>query len=236
MARTRATRQVYADLLARYGQEVADAFYQALDTIRSGVEVQRITAALANGNIEGAIEALHLDPQAFNGIVDKLREAYSEGGRVTADFMPKRLPSGAALIVRFDGRNLAAEAWLSRHSSELITRITTEQLQSVRAALTESMRRGVNPRQAALEIVGRISDASHCPLCFGDFQLGSRASIRSLATAENKRDVEGISARRRSSIGSRPSAKMRRATSAAARASARPTTSRLPRPISRRFL
>ena len=47
MARTRATRQVYADLLARYGQQVADAFYEALDTIRSGVEVQRITAALA---------------------------------------------------------------------------------------------------------------------------------------------------------------------------------------------
>lgn len=157
MARTRATRQVYADLLARYGQQVADAFFEALDTIRSGVEMQRVTAALANGDIEAAIEAMHLDPQAFNGIADKLRDAYSEGGRVTSEFMPKRLPSGAALVVRFDGRNLAAEAWLSRHSSELITRIATEQVQSVRAALMESMRRGVNPRQAALEIVGRIN-------------------------------------------------------------------------------
>ena len=157
MPSKRSQARLYAELQETYGRTVADAFLKAFDNLRSMAEIQRVTAAIEAGDINAALDGLHLDPQAFNGIADKLREAYSEGGRITADFMPKRLPSGAALIVRFDGRNLAAEAWLSRHSSELISRITTEQVQSVRTALTESMRRGVNPRQAALEIVGRIN-------------------------------------------------------------------------------
>ena len=155
--RDRSQARLYAELQETYGRAIADAFLKAFDNLRSMAEIQRVTAAIESGDINAALDALHLDPQAFNGIADKLREAYSEGGRITADFMPKRLPGGAALVVRFDGRNLAAEAWLSRHSSELISRITTEQVQSVRTALTESMRRGVNPRQAALEIVGRIN-------------------------------------------------------------------------------
>lgn len=157
MASTRANRQVYADLLERYGRQVADAFYRALDNLRAGAELQRVTAALENNDIEAALEALHIDPEAFNEIPEKARQAHEEAGKITAQAMPKRNPDGTALVVRFDGRNPEAEAWLSRHSSDLITRITTEQRDLVRATLTESMRKGVNPRQAALDVVGRIS-------------------------------------------------------------------------------
>ncbi|MBU2233186.1 MAG: head morphogenesis protein [Alphaproteobacteria bacterium] len=160
MARTRASRQIYADLLERYGRAVADAFFRALDTLRAGVELQRVTAALQNNDIEAVLEALHIDPEAFNEIPEKARQAHEEAGKVTAQAMPKRNPDGTALVVRFDGRNPEAEAWLSLHSSDLITRITTEQRDLVRATLTESMRRGVNPRQAALEIVGKVNRAT----------------------------------------------------------------------------
>lgn len=157
MATTRANRQVYADLLARYGVAVADAFFRALDSLRAGVELQRVTAALQNGDIDAALEALHIDPEVFNEVAERAKQAHDEAGKVTASAMPKRAADGTALVVRFDGRNPVAEAWLSRRSSDLITRLTTEQRQLVRDTLSDSMRRGVNPRQAALDIVGRIS-------------------------------------------------------------------------------
>ncbi|WP_293826002.1 hypothetical protein [uncultured Brevundimonas sp.] len=160
MARSRANRQVYADLLERYGRQVADAFFRALDALRAGAELQRVTAALEVGDIDGALEALHIDPEAFNEVADKARQAHEEAGRSTAEMMPKRTPAGTALVVRFDGRNPEAEAWLSRQSSDLIARITTEQRDIVRAKMAEGMANGANPRQTALEIVGRINRAT----------------------------------------------------------------------------
>jgi hypothetical protein len=160
MARTRAQRQVYADLLERYGRLVADAFFRAIDNIRSAAEIQRLTAAIEAGQIEEALEALHIDPEAFNEVADRLRDAQAEGGRKAAETMPSRRPDGTALVVRFDGRNPEAEAWLARHSSDLITRLTAEQRHLVREHLAEAMRRGISPRQAALDLVGRINRAT----------------------------------------------------------------------------
>lgn len=160
MASIRRSRQLFAELAEKYGRSVAEAFFRAIETIRSGVELQRLTALIDQGNIEEALEALHIDPEAFNEVADRAREAHAEAGRVAAEGMPKRRPDGTALVVRFDGRNPEAEAWLSRQSSDLLTRITTEQRDIVRAKLTEGMAKGANPRQTALEIVGRRSRAT----------------------------------------------------------------------------
>jgi hypothetical protein len=150
-------RQVFADLMQRYGQEVAEAFFQAIDDLRSGVELQRVIAAIENRDLEGALDALHLDPAAYNDMLDKVAEAHKAGGKAAVDTFPSRDANGAVMVVRFDGRNLAAEAWLRTHSSELITRITEDQKAAVRTSLSDSMRRGVNPRTAALDVVGRVN-------------------------------------------------------------------------------
>lgn len=153
----RTQARLYEELADRYGRLVADAFFRAFDNLRAMAEIQRVTAAIEANDIEGALDALHIDPEAFNEIAERARQAHAEAGRAAAENMPKRRPDGTALVVRFDGRNPEAETWLSRQSSDLITRITTEQRQLVRDSLSESMRRGVNPRQAALDVVGRIN-------------------------------------------------------------------------------
>lgn len=160
MSKIRRQRQLFAELAETYGRSVAEAFFRAIETIRSGVEIQRLIALIDQGNIEEALEALHIDPEAFNEVADRAREAHAEAGRTAAENMPKRRPDGTALVVRFDGRNPEAEAWLSRQSSDLITRITIEQRDIVREKLTEGMAKGANPRQTALEIVGRINRAT----------------------------------------------------------------------------
>lgn len=160
MARTRSQRQVYADLLDRYGKEIADAFLSAIDDITSAAELRRLTAAIEAGQIEEALEALHIDPAAYNDMLDAIQRSYTETGRIATDTLPKRGPDGTVLTFRFDGRNPAAERWLKDHSSDLITRITTDQRNAVREALRAGMQRGANPRSTALDIVGRVNRAT----------------------------------------------------------------------------
>lgn len=160
MATSRASRQVYADLLARHGRLVADAFFKALDELRAGAELQRVMAAIESRDIDGALEALHIDPEIYNDVLDRIRDAQAEAGKATATAMPNRKPDGTALIVRFDARNLVAERRLAEYSSRLITRLVENDRAVVRASLSASMAQGVNPRTAGLRIVGRINRAS----------------------------------------------------------------------------
>lgn len=160
MARTRSQARLYDELADRYGRAVADAFLRALDDMRSAVQVQRLTAAIEAGQIEEALDELHIDPEAYEEMLDRIREAHTEGGRAATEFMPSRRPDGTALVVRFSGRNPAAENWLRAHSSQLITRLTDDQRAAVRASLRDSMEAGVNPRSAALRIVGTLNRAT----------------------------------------------------------------------------
>lgn len=160
MAKTRSQARLYEELADRYGRAVADAFFRALDDIRSAAEIQRLTAAIEAGQIEEALDALHIEPEAYEEMLDRIREAHTEGGRAAAEFMPSRRPDGTALVVRFSGRNPEAERWLRDHSSRLISRITDDQRAAVRASLRDSMEAGVNPRSAALRIVGTLNRAT----------------------------------------------------------------------------
>lgn len=160
MARPSVQEQLFAELLDRYGREVANAFLAALDDLRSNAEVQRAIAAYQAGDIEGALEALHIDPSAYSEFTESIRRSYAEGGRAALLGLPKRRPDGTALVVRFDGSNPEAERWLSSHSSQLVARITEDQRQAVRDRLVVGMQKGQNPRAVALDIVGRVNRAS----------------------------------------------------------------------------
>jgi len=160
LATSRASRQVYADLLARHGRLVADAFFKALDELRAGAELQRVMAAIESRDIDGALEALHIDPEIYNDVLDRIRDAQAEAGKATATGMPSRKPDGTALVVRFDARNLEAERRLAEYSGRLISRLVENDRAVVRASLSASMAEGVNPRTAGLRIVGRINRAT----------------------------------------------------------------------------
>lgn len=147
---------LYETLADRFGRTVADAFFRALDDVRRRAEVQRLTAAIEARQIEEALDALHLDPAAFDEVAEAIRQAYAASGNAEADAFPRRDAEGNALVVRFFGRNPAAEDWIGRSAGALITRITEDQREAVRASLRDSFDAGVNPRSAALRIVGTI--------------------------------------------------------------------------------
>jgi len=160
MARRLTQQQVYDDLLTRYGQEIADAFLQAINDLTSRAQVQQVINAIGRGDVDGAISALHLDPAAFGPMLDAIARGYSEGGAATASLLPSRTPDGVALVFRFGARNPRAEAWLREESSALVTRIDDEQRAVIRTVLTKGLERGDNPRTVALDVVGRLDRAT----------------------------------------------------------------------------
>lgn len=149
--------QLFQELLDRYGPQVAKAFMVAVDDLRAGADVQRLTAAIAAGDLAGAVAALELDPAAFNDLLEAIRESYLAGGQGAAQTMKAPATAG---VIRFDGRNPAAEAWLHTHSSELVTRIVTDQRDAIREILEANMRAGANPKTATRQIVGAVNRAT----------------------------------------------------------------------------
>lgn len=147
---------LYETLTERYGEAAANAFFRALDDIRRRSELGRLTAAIEARQIEEALNALHLDGAAFDELAEILRQAHAASGNAEAERFPRRDAQGDALVVRFEGRNPEAERWIAERSSLLITRITDDQREAVRASLRDSFEAGVNPRTAALRIVGTV--------------------------------------------------------------------------------
>lgn len=158
MARKPTQQQVIDDLLNRYDPIIAQAFRQAVEDVRGSADLQRLIAALAAGDLNAALNALNLEAAAYGPLSEAIRQAYGEAGTASAAIANGQTPAG--VVIRFNIRNPRAETWLRDHSSQAVTRIVEDQRNAIRAALQAGMERGVNPRTAALDIVGRVNRAT----------------------------------------------------------------------------
>lgn len=161
MARKPTQKQLFDELAARYGVEIAQAFMDAIADLKRAADVRRVIAALSARDVQAAIEALHLQPEAFAPLQDAIARAYGAGGQAAVLSMPPLKDyTGANVVIRFDGRNIRAETWLREHSAQLVTNIVADQREAIRTAATAGMARGENPTATALNIVGRVSKAT----------------------------------------------------------------------------
>ncbi|MFT4076852.1 MAG: hypothetical protein QM647_15105 [Asticcacaulis sp.] len=141
--------------------EMAQAFREAVAEIRSRITLKVLIDRLTAGDIQGALEALHIDRAAFYPLEQALTLAYQSGGAIVSQAMPlQREATGARVVIRFDMRNPRAEAWLAERSSQLVTGIVDDQRASIQSALVEGMAKGQNPTTTALQVVGRINRAT----------------------------------------------------------------------------
>mgnify|MGYP001225570711 CR=1 FL=1 len=158
----RLTRDIIEELLATYDERLRVAFLSAVDDIRNAIVLRVVVERLEKGDVAGAIEAMHLDAEAFAKLELAIAEAYNAGGAATVENLPKlREPDGNRVVFRWGVRNPEAEAWLRDHSSTLVTRIVDDQREAIRTALTDGLSVGQNPRQTALDVVGRVSRATN---------------------------------------------------------------------------
>jgi hypothetical protein len=151
-------RQEIDALLKRWGEAIATAFREDIAAIKSRVVLAAVIDRLKANDLDGAVEAMHLERAAFAGLEDAIAGAFRAGGTLSAQTMPVlRSPMGARLVVLFNVRDPATEGLLRNHSSELVTAIEDDQRTAIRSALASGMEKGRNPTATALDVVGRIN-------------------------------------------------------------------------------
>lgn len=145
-----------------HGPSVRKAFEKAMDGFRSRVDIRGLERAIAAGDIAAAAAAIGLAPPLFRDFEAEVSRAFEQAGRAFTDMFPKRLkdPTGLRIQFSFDIRHHQAERWLQAHSSELVTRLIDTQRDALREHLADALRRGISPRQAAIEIAGRLNRAT----------------------------------------------------------------------------
>lgn len=153
MARRPTQRQLFAELAAKFGPEVAEAFMVVVADLKSGVEFQRLVAAIDQGDLNGAMDALHLDRAAFHALEAKINEAFIAGGQAATSSMP----ASVAVGFRFDPGNQRAAAIIRATAGRLITGLLETEREQARQFIAEGMARGAHPRAVGLDLVGRIS-------------------------------------------------------------------------------
>lgn len=147
--------------LDRLEPELRQAFLDAIARSRSAVSLQKVEAALIAGNIEGAIDALRLEGVWFSPLQDAVRSSLNAGGALALTGLRVRDPyDGTTFVLGFDGRHDRAEAWVRERSSALITEIVEDQREMARQQIQAGLEAGRNPRQTALDLVGRINRAT----------------------------------------------------------------------------
>jgi hypothetical protein len=147
----------FDELLDLYDPKLAAAFRESIEGIKSSIVIARVIERLERGDINGAIEAMELDREAFAALEIALQEAFNAGGVNVVEELPTKGPDGARVIWRFGVRNPEAERLLRELSSTMVTYITEDQRQGVRMALESGLARGLNPRATALDVIGRQS-------------------------------------------------------------------------------
>lgn len=126
------------------------AFLDAIQNIRDGARLGQIEQMIENGDIEGAVKAVGLNPASFRAFDRAIGAAFEAGGVATAHLAPVRLQ------FQFNIRYPSAEGWLRRYSGDLIREIYEDQKQMIRDVLVRGMQEGRNPRSVALDLVGRV--------------------------------------------------------------------------------
>lgn len=141
-------------------RRVLRAFREAIQSVRDQATIQEIVRLLEVGNVDGVIELLQLDEATFEPLEEAIRQAYRTGGLTGAEQIGNIPIEAGTITARFSMGLPTATAWLADMSSRLITEIVEEQRQMVRERLTDNLTRGVNPRQSALDLVGRVDARS----------------------------------------------------------------------------
>jgi len=153
MARRPTQRQFFRELAAKFGLEVAEAFREAIAELGSGVDLQRLVAAIRQGDLSAALDALHINRAAFSGLETKINEAFIAGGRGAVATMPAAVSIG----FRFDPGNQRAAQIIRAMAGRLITGLVENEREQARALLAEGMASGRHPRSVALDLVGRVN-------------------------------------------------------------------------------
>lgn len=139
---------------------IREAFLTLIQDLKNDVILRDLINAIENAEFERAFQMLGLDAAAMRPVTAAINSAYEAGGMAVAASFPARLRAVTGARFRFDVRSVRAESWLREESSRLVVEITDEARQIVRQHLETGMANGQNPKQVALDLIGRMDRQS----------------------------------------------------------------------------
>lgn len=155
------TNRDFAGLIEDWEPRLRRAFLDSVYRLRDTAQIDQIVRMLEAGDVNGAIQAVGIDPVAFRPFDKSITAAFEAGGEATASAVPvTRAADGLRSVFQFSIRNPEAEAWLKNYSGNLISEIVSDQRTAVRNFLQAGLAEGANPRTTALDLVGRINKAT----------------------------------------------------------------------------
>lgn len=149
----------YEQILEQIEKGLSDEFALTVDDIKRHADIRQLIEAIEAQDVEGVMQALDIDPAVYQPIQEEVRKAFIVGGTSAASEFP-RPPEAPRMVIRFNVRNPRAESFLAQKSSELVAQIIDEQRDAIRVALESGMAHGDGPRRTALDIVGRVNQAT----------------------------------------------------------------------------
>ena len=140
---------------------VRDLFISAMQDVVDESTIKEMVEAIENNDLEALYQASGFTPVVLNKVIDEIENIYGEAAGITLNSWPKRIKTAYGYKrPLFNIRNEKVEQDLKTYSSDFVTNITKEVKENLRFALSEGMARGDNPRDTALNIVGRINSST----------------------------------------------------------------------------
>jgi hypothetical protein len=151
----------WSGLIDQWEPRLQRAFLDSIYNLRDAAHIDQIIRMLENGDVDGALRAVGIDPVAFRPFDKSLTAAYEAGGEATAALVPVvKDADGFRSVFQFSVRNPEAESWIRDYSGNLIREIVDDQRTAVRNFLAAGLAEGSNPRTTALDLVGRLNKAT----------------------------------------------------------------------------
>lgn len=135
---------------------VRNAFIASIRDVTDTSMLNAIIDAIREGDLEKAFRATGLSSAAMRPVTSMIETAFEQGGVFTSNSLPRLNTAAGPTIFRFDVRNSRAEAWLRDQSSGLVTRINEQTRTNIQTIVQAGMVSGRNPRNVALDIIGRV--------------------------------------------------------------------------------
>jgi hypothetical protein len=130
--------------------KLRDAFLRAVGDAANRINIADLANLIEQGRVDDALRLVGLEPGDFSRFALVQAQMFHETGIAVASNIP-------TLRVVFNVRNTFAEQWLRDASSTFVREVTNDQQAGIRYWLQAGLQRGANPRQTALDIVGRLN-------------------------------------------------------------------------------
>ena len=150
----------HLDLFEESRRKIRGAYIRAVIEKMTQVHLGEFQQRIDDGDIEGAVAMLAIDNELIDDVVEEIRIAYRKHGQIAIkDLRPPpniRRVRSAAFTFSVLG-NPRAEEWILQESSNLIVEVVEQQRAMARRVISENVARGNNPREVAIQIVGRYN-------------------------------------------------------------------------------